>query len=586
MVRRIFLNPDTPGGGEELPKRPRTVREIIESSPDRASKSPPGNDVQEPEEIQGKLRFLIEDRMPDVRTDTPKTYARLVEEMMEEEEVLQAPVDFGDSGVLDLSGAPRALEDERLSMTSRSDAPLDRLTPPDLGPEEPAEDDETEEKKAAEKEEESMSGKKQDNALRFGFQEEQRARLNVIGIGGAGSNAVENMILSKLTGVEFVAVNTDLQALDKSSAQRKIQIGRELTRGLGAGGNPEIGRKSAEEDIQEIKQLLNDTDMAFVTCGMGGGTGTGAAPIIAQVARDLGILTVGIVTKPFTFEGKRRTLRAIEGTSELKLCVDTLIVIPNDKLIKIADKNTTLLDSFRMADNVLYQATKGISDIINTQGYINVDFADVKSVMRNGGDALMGIGVGEGEDRAIQAADMAISSPLLDNMSIEGAQGLLINITAGSNVGMLELQAAVTHITEQAGNDSEVIFGFVTDDTMDDKVMVTVIATGFNVDEDQAPMRVAEERMQPQVQEASGRTVTRITSVRGAMNGGNGKANGKGHANGNGNANGNGSAELRKEDLIAVNAELDEIMDSYVDLKNMNDRDLPAFLRRHRSGGK
>ncbi len=583
MVRRIFLDPDAPGGEEELPKRPRTVREIVDSSTGSAHQSAFGEQDDLPEDSQEKLRFAIEERMPDVHSDTPETYSRLVEEMMREEDSFKAPVDFGDSGVLDFSGAPSARDEETEIPISRSDAPLDRLTPPDLGPEEPSEGEEADEQKEDEKEDESMGGKKQDNALRFGFQEEQRARLKVLGIGGAGSNAVENMIRSQLTGVEFVAINTDMQALDKSSAQRKIQIGRELTRGLGAGGDPEIGRESAEEDSQEIKQLLEDTDMVFVTAGMGGGTGTGGAPVIAQVARDLGILTVGIVTKPFTFEGKRRTLRSIEGISELKLCVDTLIVIPNDKLIKIADKNTTLLDSFRMADNVLYQATKGISDIINTEGYVNVDFADVKSVMRNGGDALMGIGIGEGEDRAVQAADAAISSPLLDNLSIEGAQGLLINITAGASVGMLELQAAVTHITEQAGNDSEVIFGFVTDDSMGDRVMVTVIATGFNVDEDQAPMRVSEEKMQLQGHE-SGRPATRITSVRGAMKAGSGKTNG--NANGNGTSNGNGTAEVRKEDLIAVNAELDEIMDSYVDLKNLNDRDLPAFLRRNRPGNK
>lgn len=445
------------------------------------------------------------------------------------------------------------------------------------------------------REDRTMANDKNSDTLRFGFSEEQRARLKVIGVGGAGSNAVDNMITSGLAGVEFIAVNTDMQALDSSKAPRKVQIGRDLTRGLGAGGDPMIGRASAEEDKENLRGLIEGAEMVFIAAGMGGGTGSGAAPIIAELAREKGILTVGIVTKPFMFEGKKRLNRAIDAIAAMKDAVDTLIVIPNNKLLSVIDKNASYLQAFRKADDVLFQGTKGISDIINTRGLVNVDFADAKAVMSNAGDAIMGIGMGEGEDRAKIAAEEAITSPLLDNLSIEGARGLLINITGNEELGMMEVQEAVELITERAGDDADVYFGIVNDADMGDKISVTVIATGFPVEEEKrSSMRVPEPTVNFRTAGGQGRPQTKVQSVRdtaettnGHGNGTNGHSNGQnGHANGsNGHANGkNGHSE--HHDFLRVEADPDVVMDSLADMSSidMNDRDLPAFLRRRQQG--
>ncbi|NUO18399.1 cell division protein FtsZ [bacterium] len=306
------------------------------------------------------------------------------------------------------------------------------------------------------------------------------AKMKVVGVGGAGGNALNWMIEAGLKNVDFIAVNTDAQALDTNSAPRKIQIGTASTRGLGAGANPAVGREAVEENREEIKQLLSGADMVFVTAGMGGGTGTGAAPTVAQIARECGALTVGIVTKPFSFEGKKRMAHAMEGIEELRSQVDTLIVIPNQRLISLVDRNTSLVDAFKLADNVLLHATRGISDLITEPGMVNLDFADVRTVMAAKGDALMGVGVGTGEHRAVEAAQQAISSPLLEEVSIDGARSVLVNITGGSNLTLMDVADATTVITEAAGEEAEVIFGAVIDKSIDDEVRVTVIATGFN----------------------------------------------------------------------------------------------------------
>jgi len=308
----------------------------------------------------------------------------------------------------------------------------------------------------------------------------QGAKIKVIGIGGAGGNAVNTMIKSRLEGVDFIATNTDMQALNASLAPAKLQIGRVSTKGLGAGANPEVGKNAALEDQKVIEDALNGADMVFITAGMGGGTGTGAAPIIAKVAKEMGALTVGVVTKPFGFEGKRRGRVADEGVQDLKDVVDTLITIPNEKLLSISDKDTTMLDAFKKADDVLLHAVKGISDLINVQGLINLDFADVRTVMNEMGMALMGSGVSSGEGRAIDAATKAISSPLLENVSIRGATGILINITGGPNMTLHEVNEASKLIQEEAHEDANIIFGAVIDETMGDEIRVTVIATGFN----------------------------------------------------------------------------------------------------------
>ncbi|MGG4490608.1 MULTISPECIES: cell division protein FtsZ [Bacillaceae] len=305
------------------------------------------------------------------------------------------------------------------------------------------------------------------------------ATIKVIGVGGGGNNAVNRMIEHGVQGVDFIAVNTDAQALNLSKAETRMQIGSKLTRGLGAGANPEVGKKAAEESKEQIEEALRGADMVFVTAGMGGGTGTGAAPVIAQIAKDLGALTVGVVTRPFTFEGRKRAMQAAGGISSMKESVDTLIVIPNDRLLEIVDKNTPMLEAFREADNVLRQGVQGISDLIAVPGLINLDFADVKTIMSNKGSSLMGIGVATGESRAAEAAKKAISSPLLET-SIDGAQGVLMNITGGSNLSLYEVQEAADIVATASDQDVNMIFGSVINENLKDEIVVTVIATGFN----------------------------------------------------------------------------------------------------------
>ncbi len=309
------------------------------------------------------------------------------------------------------------------------------------------------------------------------------ATIKVIGVGGGGNNAVTTMIEGGLTGVEFVVANTDRQALEAHKAQNKIQLGKELTRGLGAGANPEVGKRAAIESYNDIVESLEGADMVFVTAGMGGGTGTGGAPIVAKIAKELGALTIGVVTKPFSFEGKKRMRHAFGGLNELRESVDTLIVIPNQKLLSISHEKTSLLDMFRKADEVLLQAVKGISDLINIRGLINLDFADIRTVMSTQGMAIMGTGSATGENRAVEAATAAISSPLLENISIDGATGIIINVTGGRDLSLHEVNEASTLITEAAHEEAEIIFGAVIDETLGDEVRVTVIATGFGVDQ-------------------------------------------------------------------------------------------------------
>lgn len=314
------------------------------------------------------------------------------------------------------------------------------------------------------------------------------ARIKVIGIGGGGGNAVNTMITAKLTGVDFVVANTDVQALDASRASVKLQLGEKITKGLGAGANPEIGRRAAMEDQERIREYLAEADMIFITAGMGGGTGTGGAPIIARIAREVGALTVGVVTKPFIFEGKKRLGQAEDGIQELKENVDTLIVIPNQRLLSIAAKTTTMLEAFQKADDILFQAVRGISDLIITPGLINLDFADVRTVMAEMGLALMGAASASGENRAVEAAQKAISSPLLEDLSIHGARGVLINITGGPDLALYEVNEAATMIQEEAHDDANIIFGAVIDDRMKEEIRITVIATGFEEKEERKPV--------------------------------------------------------------------------------------------------
>jgi len=304
------------------------------------------------------------------------------------------------------------------------------------------------------------------------------AVIKVVGVGGGGCNAINSMIKAGLTGVEFIAANTDLQALNASLADVKIQLGKSLTRGLGAGANPEVGKASAEESIDEIKNILTGSDMVFITAGLGGGTGTGASPVIAKIAKDLGILVVAVVTKPFLFEAPKRMKSALLGHENLRKYVDTIITIPNQRLIAVSGSNTTVLEAFSMANNVLLYAVQGISDLINVPGHINLDFADVKTVIQDKGMALMGTGVAKGESRAAEAAKIAVSSPLLEDVSISGATGVIINITGPENLTLHEISEAVTLITEEADDNAEVIFGSVFNKD-DDSVKVTVVATGF-----------------------------------------------------------------------------------------------------------
>ena len=312
----------------------------------------------------------------------------------------------------------------------------------------------------------------------FGLEMDQLAKIKVIGVGGGGCNAVNRMIESGLKGVEFIVANTDLQVLNNSLAPIKLQIGRELTDGLGAGANPEIGREAALESKGEIEEAIKGADMVFITCGMGGGTGTGAAPVIAEISQDLGALTVGIVTKPFSFEGKKRMNQAVSGLDELKKHVDTLIVIPNDRLRELIDKSTPMLEAFREVDNVLHIGVQSISDLIAVSGLVNLDFADVKAIMKDRGNALIGIGVGSGENRATDAAKQAVSSPLLET-SINGATDAIINVTGGASLTLFEVEEAAEVIRTAANTDINTIFGAVINENLNDEVIVTVIATGF-----------------------------------------------------------------------------------------------------------
>ncbi len=306
------------------------------------------------------------------------------------------------------------------------------------------------------------------------------AVIKVVGIGGGGTNAVNRMIEAGLRGVEFIACNTDAQALLMSDADYKVHIGAQLTKGLGAGADPEIGYQAAEESKEDIKEALQGADMVFVTAGKGGGTGTGAAPVIAEIAKSLGALTVGVVTRPFSFEGRKRSMQADEGIMKLREYVDTLIIIPNDRLLHVAEKKTSIVEAFRMADDVLRQGVQGITDLITVPGLINLDFADVRTIMSNAGSALMGIGIASGETRAVDAAKNAIASPLLE-ASIDGAQGVLLNISGGSDLGLFEVNEAAEVIANAAHPEANIIFGAVIDDTLGEEVKVTVIATGFDL---------------------------------------------------------------------------------------------------------
>lgn len=322
----------------------------------------------------------------------------------------------------------------------------------------------------------------------FEFDEslDQSAKIKVIGVGGGGGNVVDAMIDAQITGVEFIVANTDAQALKRSKAPTKVQLGTKLTKGLGAGANPETGREAAMEDRSRIAELLSGADMVFVACGLGGGTGTGAAPVIAEVAQEVSALTVGVVTKPFTREGRQRMVKADSGATELKDVVDSLIIIPNDRLVGLAGKNTSILEAFKPADDVLRQAVQGISDIITTSGVINVDFADVKSVMSERGMAMMGIGIAEGEKRASEAAHQAISSPLLEDIDISGAKGVLVNITGSSNMTMEEFDEASRIVQEKVHEDANIFVGLVVNEEMGDSLQITAIATGFGASFDKS----------------------------------------------------------------------------------------------------
>jgi cell division protein FtsZ len=325
-----------------------------------------------------------------------------------------------------------------------------------------------------------MEGRPRERRPVFAIEEEREvAKIKVIGLGGGGCNAINRMMAADFTGVEFIVANTDLQALRASTAPLKIQLGARLTGGLGAGADPDVGRNAALEDRDALRQALVGADMVFVTAGLGGGTGTGAAPIVAGVAKELGILTVAVVTKPFTFEGRRRAQQADQGMQELRSVVDTLIAIPNQRLLAVVDRGTPLLEAFKVADSVLLQAVQGISDLILVPGLINLDFADVRAIMSGMGMALMGVGIGKGEHRALDAAQKAVASPLLDETSIEGARGILMNFTGGPSLAIHEVEEAARIVQEAAHEESNIIFGAVIDEALEDEVRITVIATGF-----------------------------------------------------------------------------------------------------------
>ncbi|MED4571173.1 cell division protein FtsZ [Brevibacillus agri] len=381
--------------------------------------------------------------------------------------------------------------------------------------------------------------------LEFDMDMESFARIKVIGCGGGGSNAVNRMIAGGVKGVEFITLNTDAQALQLSSADIKLQIGEKLTRGLGAGANPEIGKKAAEESRDMIENALRGADMVFVTAGMGGGTGTGAAPVVAEIAKELGALTVGVVTRPFSFEGRKRSQHGEAGIAALKEKVDTLIVIPNDRLLEIVDKNTPMLEAFREADNILRQGVQGISDLIAVPGLINLDFADVKTIMTERGSALMGIGVGSGENRAAEAARRAISSPLLET-SIDGARGVLMNITGGTNLSLYEVNEAADIVSSAADPDVNMIFGAVINEDLKNELVVTVIATGF-----EQTQRAAEApRRQQQPISSAGNRPTPISNVN------------------------TGRAKEEEDDK------------SLFSMSNLDNLDIPAFLRNRRRNKK
>ncbi|MBT4484999.1 MAG: cell division protein FtsZ [Candidatus Latescibacteria bacterium] len=333
-------------------------------------------------------------------------------------------------------------------------------------------------------------------SIEFDFDSYTAANIKVIGVGGAGGNAINRMITSNFKGVDFIAVNTDKQSLNINQASTRLQIGVALTKGLGAGSKPEIGRQAVEEARDEITESLSSADMVFVTAGMGGGTGTGASPVIAEIAKNSGALTVGIVTKPFMFEGATRQRIAASGVKELMDVVDTLIVVPNQRLLALAERNMPFMEAFKMADDVLLQATRGISDIINVPGVVNVDFMDVRTIMSEMGDALMGTGSSKGEDRGREAAEMAINSPLLENVSIRGARGVLLNITGGRDLGLYDIDQAASLIHEEAGDNANIIFGAVIEDDMEDEVRVTVIATGFNASSSQTGISLLDEEIE------------------------------------------------------------------------------------------
>jgi cell division protein FtsZ len=329
----------------------------------------------------------------------------------------------------------------------------------------------------------------EENRIQFVEEPSSAAMIKVIGVGGAGGNAVNNMIDFHINGVEFITANTDMQALAATAAPLRIQLGAKLTSGLGAGANPEIGRRAAEEDRERLSAAVKDADMVFITAGMGGGTGTGAAPVVASIAKEHGSLTVAVVTKPFDFEGKKRKMLAEEGIRALRSCVDTLITIPNQRLLQVVDRGTSLRDAFGVADSVLRQAVQGISDLITIPGLINLDFADMQTIMSGMGLAIMGTGMGKGEKRAMEAAHQAISSPLLEESSINGARGVLVNITGGFDITLHEVHDAVAIIREAVHEDANIIFGAVIEDSLDDEFHVTVIATGFQRPEAEVPIR-------------------------------------------------------------------------------------------------
>ena len=388
---------------------------------------------------------------------------------------------------------------------------------------------------------------------------EQKANLKVIGVGGAGGNAVNRMIQAGMKGVDFMVINTDAQDLENNAAENKIQIGKNLTRGLGAGAKSEIGRDAIESDKDAVKSLIEGADMVFITAGMGGGTGTGAAPRVAQIAREMGVLTVGIVTLPFNFEGPKRMNRGLAGITELRKVCDTLIAIPNQKLMSVVDKNTTVVEAFKLADSVLHHASKGISDLINVHGLVNLDFADVETIMKNMGEAVIGTGTAKGEERAVLAAQQAISSPLLDNASIAGAQGVLVNITGGSDLAIMEVDQATNIIFEEAGQGANIIFGAVIDPSLNDEIMVTVIATGFNhkVASDEISNTAIESHLEMKQQYKS---VTEQENV---------PLHEQDH-----------EYDTQPEQLPVENTEPKKLFDDLNHLSSTNDLEVPAFLRR------